>query len=176
MGGPLEGLRVVDCSRGTAGPRLTWLLADYGADVIWVEPPGGDPWRESLAIPYSVLARNKRSVEIDLKSDDGLGELSRLLDTADVFVESWRPGVADRLGLSYDELHARFPSLVYCSISGFGPEHPDGALPGFEELVTASVGAMTAVGHRPGPIFLGLPTASAGAAYQAAIGVLAALY
>src|SRR5215469_10516026 len=175
MGGPLEGLRVVDCSRGTAGPRLTWLLADYGADVIWVEPPGGDPWRGSLAVEYSVFARNKRSVELDLRSDEGHARLFEILGTADVFVESWRPGVADRLGLSYETLHAQFPELVCCSISGFGPGRPDSDMPGHEALVAAAVGAMSVVGHREGPIYLGLPTASAGAAYTAAIGVLAAL-
>ena len=175
MAGPLAGLRVVDCSRGTAGPRLTWLLADYGADVIWVEPPGGDPWRASLAVPYSVFGRNKRSAELDLHTDSGRAGLFELLGTADVFVESWRPGVADRLGLSYDTLHAQFPELVYCSISGFGPGRPDSDVRGHEPLVAAAVGAMSATGHRDGPIYLGLPTATAGAAYMAAIGVLAAL-
>ena len=175
MDGPLEGFRVVDCSRGTAGPRLTWLLADYGADVIWVEPPGGCPWRDSLAVQYSVFGRNKRSVELDLRSDQGREGLFELLGSADVFVETWRPGVADRLGLSYETLHARFSELVYCSISGFGPGRSASDLPGHEALVVAAVGAMSAVGHREGPIYLGLPTASAGAAYIAAIGVLAAL-
>jgi crotonobetainyl-CoA:carnitine CoA-transferase CaiB-like acyl-CoA transferase len=151
------------------------LLADYGADVIWIEPPGGDPWRESLAVEYSVFGRNKRSVELDLKSDSGRASLLELLATADVFVESWRLGVADRLGLSYEALHSRFPELVCCSISGFGPGRPDSDLPGHEALVVAAVGAMSVTGHREGPIYLGLPTASAGAAYVGAIGILAAL-
>src|SRR4051812_49285843 len=99
MPGPLNGFRVIDCTRGTAGPRATGLLADYGAEVIWVEPPGGDPYRQELAIPYSVHNRGKRSVTIDLKTADGSQQLLALLDGADVFIQSWRPGVAERLGL-----------------------------------------------------------------------------
>ena len=98
MSGPLEGLRVVDCSRGTAGARMTWFLADYGADVIWVEPPGGDPWRDDLAVDYSVYQRNKRSVELDLRDAASRETLFELLGTADLFVETWRPGVAERAG------------------------------------------------------------------------------
>lgn len=177
MAGPLDGLRVVDCTRGTSGPRLTWLLADYGADVIWVEPPGGDPFRDELAVRYSVYGRNKRSVVLDLKDEAEHSSFLDLVDTADVFVQSWRPGVAERLGCSYDELHKRNPGLVYCSISGFGPEREDSDIPGYEELVHAATGLMGAqIGHRPPPIYVGLPIGSAGAAYLGLIGVLAALF
>jgi crotonobetainyl-CoA:carnitine CoA-transferase CaiB-like acyl-CoA transferase len=156
---------------------MTWYLADYGADVIWIEPPGGDPSREEYAVRYSVYNRNKRSMVLDLKDPAGREELLALLETADVFVQGWRPGVAERLGLGYDEVHARVPGLVYCSISGFGPGRPDSDLPGYEELVHAASGAMGAQpGHREPPIFLGLPVASAGAAYMGLTGVLAALY
>jgi crotonobetainyl-CoA:carnitine CoA-transferase CaiB-like acyl-CoA transferase len=156
---------------------MTWYLADYGADVIWIEPPGGDPSREEYAVRYSVYGRNKRSMVLDLKDPAGRDGLLDLLDTADVFVTSWRPGVAERLGLGYDEVHDRVPGLVYCSISGFGPGRADSDLPGYEELVHAASGAMGAQpGHREPPIFLGLPVASAGAAYMGLIGVLAALY
>ena len=94
MAGPLEGIRVVDCSRGEAGARMTWLLADYGADVVRVEPPEGDPWRDRLAVKYAVYHRNKRSIELDLRNENGREALLGLLETADVFVETWRPGVA----------------------------------------------------------------------------------
>jgi crotonobetainyl-CoA:carnitine CoA-transferase CaiB-like acyl-CoA transferase len=176
MAGPLEGIRVIDCSRGTAGARMTWFLADYGADVIWVEPPGGDPWRHELAVPYAVYNRNKRSVELDLHDPAGRDALFGLIESADVFIETWRPGVAERLGLGYDELHARFPALVYCSISGYGA-HADADMPGYGSLVHAAAGMMGAqFGHREPPIFLALPQASNGAAYMALVGALAALY
>src|SRR5437899_7075513 len=99
MPGPLNGIRVVDCSRGTAGPRATGILADYGADVIWVEPPGGDPWRNELAVPYSVFNRGKRSVVLDLRQEADRETLFELLATADVSVQSWRPGLAERLSV-----------------------------------------------------------------------------
>ena len=117
MSGPLEGFRVVDCSRGLAGPRATGLLADYGAEVWWVEPPGGDPYRDVLATEYAVFNRGKRSVQLDLKSSGGRDALFDLLSSADIFVTSWRPGVAERLGvdwgrftrLSRDWFTRRFP-------------------------------------------------------------------
>lgn len=177
MAGPLEGIRVIDCSRGEAGARMTWLMADYGADVIRVEPPGGDPWREELLVQYSVYNRNKRSVELDLHDPDGQDTLLSLLESADVFVETWRPGVAERLGLDYETIHERVPGLVYCSISGFGPGSQFADLPGYGALVHAAAGMMGAqFGHREGPIYLALPQASNGAAYMALIGTLAALY
>ncbi len=175
MSGPLQGLRVIDCSRGTAGPRMTGLLADYGADVIWVEPPGGDDARGYLAVPYSVFNRGKRSVTLDLRA--GTDRLMPLLADADLFVESWRPGQAADLGLSYEQLHERFPALIHCSISGFGLTGPYRDLPGYEAIVHAVIGTMAEqMGHREPPIFPGIPFASIGAAYLGAIGSLAALY
>jgi crotonobetainyl-CoA:carnitine CoA-transferase CaiB-like acyl-CoA transferase len=177
MTGPLAGLRVVDCSTGTAGPRATGMLADYGAEVIWVEPPGGDGHRAGLAIPYSVFNRGKRSVALDLKDAGGRARMLELLATADVFVESWRPGVAERLGLGRTELRDRFPALVHTSITGFGPDGPHRDLPGFESLVHAIVGSTgEQAGHRDGPIYQALPFASIGAADLALIGTLGALY
>ena len=175
--GPLTGLRVVDCSWGTAGPRATGMLADYGADVIRVEPAGGDPHRAGLAVAYSVFNRGKRSIALDLRDDRDRDTLLRLIDTSDVFVQSWRPGVAERLGLAYQTIHRLSPSVVCCSITGFGAEGPLRDLPGYESLVHAVIGTMgEQVGHREGPIFEGLPFASAGAAYLALIGILGALY
>jgi len=175
--GPLAGLRVIDCSWGTAGPRATGMLADYGADVIRVEPPGGDPYRDQLAVPYSVFNRGKRSITLDLRDDGDLDVLLGLIDSGDVFVQSWRPGVAERLGLGYHAVHGRSPSVVCCSITGFGADGPLRDLPGYESLVHAVIGTMgEQVGHREGPIFEGLPFASVGAAGLALIGILAALY
>jgi len=176
MPGPLQDLTVVDLTTGTAGPRATGMLADYGADVTWVEPPGGDRFREQLAVPYSVFNRGKRSVELDLRSGAGRESLFALLRGADVLVESRRPGSLERLGLGYEALHERFPALVYCSISGFGRTGPYRDVPGYESLVHALVGTMgEQVGVREGPIFEGVPFASVGAAHLADVGVVAAL-
>jgi crotonobetainyl-CoA:carnitine CoA-transferase CaiB-like acyl-CoA transferase len=153
------------------------MLADYGADVIWVEPPGGDPTRQALPAAASVFNRGKRAMELDLKDPAQRDDLYTLSETADVFVESWQPGVAHAVGLGFDHLHTRNPALVYCSISGFGAEGPLRDVPGHEALVHALVGTMSEQpGHRDGPIFEALPFASIGAAYLALIGTLAALH
>ena len=176
MTGPLRGLRVIDVSRGTAGPRATGLLSDYGADVVWVEPPGGDPARRELAGPYSVFNRGKRSIELDLGADAPRRQLRELLASADVFVESGAPGETESLGLGVAAVREWAPSLVYCSISGFGTDGRYRDVPAREALVHALVGSMAEqVGHRDGPIFEGLPFASIGAAYLATIGIVGAL-
>ena len=163
MTGPIEGLRVVDCSVGIAGPRATGMLADYGADVVWIEPPGGDPLRTRAPEHASVIDRGKRSVVLELA------------ERAEVFVETWRPGVAEAHGLGYEVLHARNPQLVYVSISGFG-EDSRIDLPAEEALVQAVLGGMSdQVAHRDGPVYLGFPFAAIGAAALAVIGALAAL-
>jgi crotonobetainyl-CoA:carnitine CoA-transferase CaiB-like acyl-CoA transferase len=175
--GPLDGVRVLDCSHGMAGPRATGLFADYGADVVWVERPGGDPCRPLEPAAMSVYNRGKRSVELDLTDAAAREQLLHLADRADVFVESWAPGTAERLGVGYETLHARNQRLVYVSISGFGEDGRDATLPGYEPIVQAAIGSMSEqAGHRPGPIFNAFPFASLGAAYLAVIGALAALY
>src|ERR1700709_1235790 len=108
----LNGTRVLDLTWGLAGPAGVLLLAEHGADVIKVEPPGGDPYR---AFPgYRVWNRSRRSVALDLKSPEGLTSFRQLLATTDVLVESFSPGVMARLGLDYDSLAAEFPQLIYC--------------------------------------------------------------
>ncbi len=175
MAAPLDGLRVIDCSHGLAGPRATGLLADYGASVTWVEAPGGTADRAYLATEYSVFNRSKKSVEIDLK--DERDELLGLLEDADVIFQSWRPGVALRLGLDFDALHTQFPHLVYCEISGFGQDGPLRDLPGYEALVHAVIGTMGLQGgFREGPLYESIPFASIGASHLASLGALAALY
>ena len=174
---PLGWLRVVDCTRGTAGPRATGILADYGADVVWVEPPGGDPYRSKLSPEYSAFNRSKRSIEIDLRHEPGRSELYGLVAEADLFVESWQPGVARSLGVDYGTLQRVAPTLVYCSISGFGEAGAYRNIPGHESIVHALAGIMEyQSGHRDGPIYPALPQASLGAAYLAIIGSLSALY
>ena len=176
MSKPLAGLRVLDCSLGLAGPQATGLLCDYGAEVIWVEPPGGDPARRSDPAAASVFNRGKRSVILDLESAADRRTLLDLAKRADVFVESWPPGHAEALGLGYAQLHALNPQLIYASISGFGREGPFKDYPPYEPLVHALIGTMAQqAGHREPPIFQGLPFASTGAAQLAVIGVLASL-
>jgi crotonobetainyl-CoA:carnitine CoA-transferase CaiB-like acyl-CoA transferase len=154
------------------------MLADYGADVVWIERPGGDPCRQFEPAAMSVFNRGKRSVEVDLRDAAARDRILELCDRADVFVESWAPGVAERLGVGYATLHARNPRLVYVSISGFGEDGRDATQPGYEPIVQAVVGSMSEQGAvlREGPVFVGFPYASAGAAYLAVIGALAALY
>jgi crotonobetainyl-CoA:carnitine CoA-transferase CaiB-like acyl-CoA transferase len=153
------------------------MLADYGADVVWIEPLGGDPCRPHEPAAMSVFNRGKRSVELDLTDPASRDTLLELADRADVFVESWAPGTADCLGVGYDAIHARNPRLVYVSISGFGEDGRDADLPGYEAIVQAVLGSMSdQLAERDGPVFIGFPFASMGAAYLAVIGALAALY
>jgi crotonobetainyl-CoA:carnitine CoA-transferase CaiB-like acyl-CoA transferase len=171
----LQGLRVLDLSRDRAGLRATGVLADCGADVVWVEAPGGDPRREELAVEYSVYNRGKRSVELDITTPSE--DRDALLAWADVLVDTWRPGEADGYGLDRATVHAQHPALVHCSITGFGTEGPYRDVAPYEALVHALIGTMgEQVGHRPAPIYEGLPFATIGAAYLSVIGLLSALY
>ncbi len=168
---------MVDCSLGTAGPQASWLLAEYGAEVIWIEPPGGDPTRQREPGAAAVFNRGKKSIKLDTENPEDRDRIIRLAERADVFIEGWIPGRAQTLSLGFDELRARNPQLIYCSISGFGANDPRRELPAYEGLVHALVGTMAyQAGHRDGPIYAGLPFASTGAAGLAVMGVLAALY
>jgi len=170
--GTLDGLTVIDASWGHAGPMATGLMADHGATVVRVEPPGGDPYRDVVA--RAAFDRGKESLVLDLRTPDGADAMLRLLEGADVFVHSWKPGVAERLGLGYEELHARFPRLVYCAITGYGLEGALAGRKGYESLVAARVGTMVAGGHAR-PVYPGVPIGGIGAALLAVIGTMAAL-
>src|SRR5436190_14737596 len=131
MSTPLEGLRVLDLTRLLPGPFCTMLLADLGADVIKVEEPrGGDPARQPAGGPaelgslFMLINRNKRSLTLDLKTREGRDLLLQLVECSDILVESFRPGVMDRLNLSYATLQERNPALIYASLSGFGQDGP----------------------------------------------------
>ncbi len=172
--GPLRGVRVLDLSWGVAGPVGVLLLAELGADVVKVEPPGGDPFRAQPA--YHVWNRSRRSVVIDLKSALGREAFLRLCDGADVVVETFSPGTMDRLGLSYAELSERFPRLVYCSVPAYPPGHRFADRPGWEGAVQARSGMQNEQpGWRPGPVFLHFPAPSMAACFLLATGVLSAL-
>jgi crotonobetainyl-CoA:carnitine CoA-transferase CaiB-like acyl-CoA transferase len=175
MPGALEGLRIVDLTTGLAGPLATMVLGDHGADVVKVEPPGGDPNRSYVG--SVVTNRGKRSVVLDLDAPADRDRLLELVDTADVLVESFTPGyLADR-GLDHATLSAGRPSLVYCSLTGY-PRTTDAAdRPAIDLLVQARSGMQyEQPGFRDGPIFLHAPLPSIAASYLALEGMLAALY
>ena len=181
--GPLRDVRVVDFTQMMAGPLCTLLLGDLGADVIKIEPPEGDAIRRTGETfvggetEYILsLNRNKRSVVLDLKTPGGLETARGLSAGADVVVENFRPGAADRLGVGYEALRAINPRLVYCSISGFGREGPDRERPALDPVIQAMAGLMHLTGSEAtGPLRTGFPFADLITPMFATIGVLAAL-
>jgi crotonobetainyl-CoA:carnitine CoA-transferase CaiB-like acyl-CoA transferase len=174
MPGALHGVRVLDLSWGIAGPLGTLLLAEQGADVIKVEPPGGDPFREYSG--YAVWNRSRRSVTVDLKEPAGADAFRKLAAGADVLVETFRPGVTDRLGIGYDALHEINPRLVYLSCPGYPEGHRFAQRPGYDALVQASSGQQwEQPGWRPGPVFLHMPMPSMGAMFLVPTGIITAL-
>jgi crotonobetainyl-CoA:carnitine CoA-transferase CaiB-like acyl-CoA transferase len=148
MTGRLEGLRVLDLTVWRPGPYTTQLLAEHGADVLKVEPPGGDPMR-SMPDLFEILGAGKRSIVLDLKRDDDRATCLDLAAEADVFVESYRPGVADRLGVGYEAIAERNPAIVYCSVSGFGALGPLAPLPGHDVNYLAYSGTLRPRGGVP---------------------------
>jgi crotonobetainyl-CoA:carnitine CoA-transferase CaiB-like acyl-CoA transferase len=174
MPGALDGVRVLDLSWGIAGPLGVLLLAEQGADVIKVEPPGGDPFRDYSG--YAVWNRSRRSVTVDLKQPAGADAFRKLATDADVVVETFRPGVTDRLGIGFDALHELNPRLVYCSCPAYPEGHRFAPRPGYDALVQASSGQQwEQPGWRPGPIFLHMPMPSMGAMFLVPTGILSAL-
>jgi crotonobetainyl-CoA:carnitine CoA-transferase CaiB-like acyl-CoA transferase len=175
MMGPLHGYKVLDLSWGVAGPLVGMLLADYGAEVVKIEPPEGDPFRTMPA--YAVWNRGKGSLTLNLKTDDGREILLRLMRDADVVIETWGAGTSERLGLDYRTLASRYPQQVYCAVSGYGQPDKDREHRGYEALVQAVSGLChEQPGFRDGPNFLFFPVTGYGAAFLGAIGIAAALY
>jgi crotonobetainyl-CoA:carnitine CoA-transferase CaiB-like acyl-CoA transferase len=181
---PLEELRVLDISQVMAGPFCTMMLADMGADVIKIEPPGtGDQTRGSMgfrmkgpdSLGFLNLNRNKRSITLNLKNKAGRDALYKLVETADVLVENYRPGVMEKLGAGYERLSRINPRLVYASISGFGQTGPWAMRPGFDLIAQAMSGVMSVTGYPGGPpVKAGVPFADMGCAMFAAFGILSA--
>ncbi|HXG41912.1 MAG TPA: CoA transferase [Dehalococcoidia bacterium] len=176
-GGPLSGLVVVDFSTWMAGPLATMVMADLGAEVIKVEPPWGDPARRLPA--FQTWNRGKKGVILDLKSEEGRRRAHELVRGADVVVVSFRPGVAERLGIGYGDCRALNEAVVYASITGFGEDGDWQRLKGYEALVAAKSGRMMefeGIADRPGPGYAAVPCASYSAAMLALQGVMAALH
>lgn len=183
-GGPLAGLLVADFSRILAGPYATMLLADLGADVVKVEHPErgddtrawGPPWAGDQSAYYLALNRGKRSLAVDLKDPDGLAAVRTLCARADVVVQNFRPGTAERLGLGYADVAADNPGVVYCSISGFGPGHLRPDRPGFDVVIQGESGLMSTTGTpEGGPTKIGIPLADVLTGLNATTAVCAAL-
>src|SRR5262245_5394104 len=187
MAGAFAGLRFLDLSRLLPGPYCSLLFADLGAEVIKVEEPGrGDYarrtppfWRDSdVGAYFLLLNRNKQSISIDLKAEAGKGVFRRLARTADVLLESFRPGVMDRLGLGWEALRAENPKLVYCAISGYGQNGPYRNLVGHDVNYMGYAGALSVTGSRDGPpLTPGVQVADlGGGALMAAFSIAAALH
>ncbi|HEY1465693.1 MAG TPA: CoA transferase, partial [Acidimicrobiales bacterium] len=136
----LDGIRVLDLSWGVAGPITGMLLSDNGADVVKVEPPGGDPFRSSPG--YAAWIRGRRSAELDLTENADRDTFLDLARSADIVLESFAPGTTARLGIDADTLLAQNPSLVYCSITGYGPHPGHRPRPGYDALVAARLGLL----------------------------------
>ena len=155
--GALDGIRVVDLTRILAGPFCTLLLADMGADVIKVEPPAGDPVRgqgamvEGYSWYFAQFNRNKKSVVLDLYTDEGKADLTRLLETADVVVENYRPGVFAKMGFSAERLAEINPRLICASVNGYGASGPYVDRPAFDFIAQAMSGFMAVNGDPDGP-------------------------
>ena len=184
MSAPLEGVRILDLTQVQAGPSCTQLLAWLGADVIKVEEPGvGDRTRHERATEpgldsfyYLVFNSNKRSLTLNLKSEEGCDIFRRLVGMSDVVVENYGPGRMERFGLGYDALQEANPRIVYATIKGFGTYGPNADIKSFEHIAQAMGGAMSANGEAGGePIFVAPGVGDSGTGLHCAIGILAAL-
>lgn len=182
--GPLRGIRVLDFTRVLAGPAAALALADLGAEVLKVEPPGtGDdtrlfpPFRENVSHYFLSVNRGKKSIVIDLKTDAGVALVKDLAAKCDILIENYRPGVMDRLGLGYEALSAINPRLIYCAISGFGMTGPLRDRPSFDIVLQAMSGALSVNGEAGGaPTKLGIPLGDLVGGINGPIGILAALH
>ncbi len=184
LGNCLEGVRVLDFSHVVAGPVCSMTLADLGADVTKIEPPGGEigrgigpPWIEGQSATFMSVNRNKRSLAIDLKTDAGRQALRHMLREADVVVENFRPGIMAGLGLDYPAVRELNPDIVYCAISAFGQSGAASRRPGVDGAVQAVSGLMSILGEADGdPVKVPVPAADMVTGYLAAIAVLGALH
>jgi crotonobetainyl-CoA:carnitine CoA-transferase CaiB-like acyl-CoA transferase len=181
--GPLAHLRVLDLTQFLSGPYATQILGDLGAEVIKVESPEGDMTRRlpphfvgSESAYYLSVNRNKRSMAVDMKTEQGRAVIARLALACDVVVENFRPGILKRLGLSYEDISAQKPGIVWCCISGFGQDGPYRDRPAYDMIVQAMSGGMSMTGEPDGPpVRSGIPLGDIAAGMYGVIGILAAI-
>lgn len=187
MRGPLSGIVVLDLSRALAGPHGAQMLGDLGAHVIKVEHPSGDESRgwgppfvgpdQDISTYFLAANRNKQSITVDMKTEEGRRLVERLVRHSDVLIENFRTGVLDRLGLPVDRLHELNPRLVILSITGFGHDGPEGGRPGYDQIAQGEAGLMSLTGPSPDePYRVGASIADLLAGIHGAFGVVAALY
>ena len=183
--GAMAGLKVIDLARVLGGPYCTQILGDHGAKIIKVEPPQGDevrdwgpPFHDDDASYFIGLNRNKRSIGLDLRSKQGREVLLRMLDSADVLLENYKPGTMEKWGLGYEEvLSKRFPNLIHCRISGFGSDGPMGGFPGYDAVVQAMAGWLSINGGKDkDPTRVGIAAVDMGTGLYTCIAVLMALF
>jgi crotonobetainyl-CoA:carnitine CoA-transferase CaiB-like acyl-CoA transferase len=184
LNGALHGLKVIDLSRVLGGPYCGQILADHGADVLKVEPPQGDETRgwgppfdaDGTASYFLGLNRNKRGTAMDLNDATQREALLALLADADVVIENFKTGTMEKWGLGFETLHAKFPRLVHCRVSGFGADGPMGGLPGYDAAIQALSGIMSVNGEAGGPpLRVGVPVVDIVTGLNAALGILLAL-
>ena len=183
-GSPLAGVRILDLSRILAGPYATMMLADLGAEVIKIEPPGGDdtrtwgpPFGGGEAAYFLAVNRGKKSVVLNLKTEAGKASLSRLIGESDALVENFRPGTLARLGFAPEDVQRRHPRLVWCSVSAYGQYGPLSSKPGYDAVMQGEAGWMGLTGPPEGPpTKLGASLADICAGMMASSGILAALF
>src|SRR3954447_6365007 len=181
---PLAGLTIVDLTRVVAGPFCTMMLGDMGAEVLKIEEPkhGDDsrawaPFLEGTGSFFLALNRSKKSVALDLKTPEGAESLTRLIETADVLIENFRPGSLAELGFDYAACAALNPRLIYCSISGYGQTGPHAQLPGYDAVIQGEAGIMEMTGFPGGdPTRVGVAITDYLAGLYAMQGILLALY
>jgi crotonobetainyl-CoA:carnitine CoA-transferase CaiB-like acyl-CoA transferase len=175
----LRGIRIVEQGTFITGPCAGMMLADLGADVVKIESPEGDPYRSyqggRFSPHFQAYNRNKRSVVVDMKNDADRGLLGRLIRGADVYIQNFRPGTAERLGAGAERLRSLNPALVYCSISGFGSSGPYADRPSYDSVAQALSGFLSVVVDTERPRFLGPALADAITGIYAAYGILGAL-
>src|SRR5690242_11069802 len=178
---PLAELRVLDLTRARSGPTAVRQPRELGAEALMIEPPVALDMADNMSGPrhgpdYQNLHRNKRSMTLNLKAPEGIAILRRMVESADVLVENYRPDVKFRLGIDYDSLAAINPRLIYASISGFGQEGPYRDRPGFDQIAQGMGGLMSITGlPGQGPVRAGIPVDDLSAGLFAAIGILLAL-
>jgi len=180
MGGALAGIKIVEAASYVTGPFASQLLADLGAEVVKVEEPArGDPFRgwgeRNYAATFCSLNRNKKSVTIDFRTDEGRDVMVKLLTRADVFIQNFRPGVLDRRGLGYDVIKKLNAKIVYCSISGFGPKGPYRDMPGYDTIGQARSGLLSLLTDPGKPQGMGISFSDHLTGMYACYGVLGAL-
>jgi crotonobetainyl-CoA:carnitine CoA-transferase CaiB-like acyl-CoA transferase len=183
LGSALEGVRVLDFSQVGAGPVCGMLLSDMGAEVVKVEPPGGDigrklgpPWQAGESVVSMSFNRNKRSIILNLKKAEAVGAARSMAAASDVLLESFRPGVMEKLGIGYAAVSERNARIVFCSVSAYGQSGPWRDKPGVDGIIQAVSGLMASLGERnSGPMKVQVPAADMAAGFLATTAVLAAL-